>query len=55
MEQAQQEKVYMERLPLVAIITGSTTILSALYSCSLSAITRINASEDTIPIFILSG
>ena len=41
--------------PLVAIITGSTTILFALYSVSLSAIVSISPLEETIPVFTASG
>ena len=45
----------ISREPLVETITGSTTMCSALYSFSLSAITRIRPAEDTMPIFTASG
>jgi len=41
--------------PLVATITGSTTIFPALYSVSLSAITSISSPEATIPVLTASG
>ena len=42
-------------LPLVATMTGSTTIFSALYSISFSAMTLMIAAFDTMPIFTASG
>ena len=45
----------MSFAPLVATITGSTTIFFALYSMSLSAIFSISPLADTIPIFTASG
>ena len=41
--------------PLVATITGSTTIFFALYCFNLSPITSINEASDTIPILTASG
>ena len=41
--------------PLVATITGSTTIFSRWYSFSFFDIIFINSSDDTIPIFTASG
>ena len=41
--------------PLVATITGSTTIFFASYSFSLSAIFMIRPEDETIPIFTASG
>ena len=41
--------------PLVATITGSTTMFSAWYSQSFFAIDLISPVEETIPIFTASG
>ena len=41
--------------PLVATITGSTTIFFAWYSVSLSAIVSISSLDETIPVLIASG
>ena len=41
--------------PLVATMTGSTTILSALYAFNFSAMMRIRGLADTIPILTASG
>ena len=41
--------------PLVATITGSTTMFLALYCFSLSAIVSINSIDETIPVLIASG
>ena len=43
------------REPLVATITGSTTMFLALYCFSLSAITSMRPVEETIPVFTASG
>ena len=45
----------MSFAPLVATITGSTTIFFAWYAVSLSAIVSIRALEETIPVFTASG
>ena len=41
--------------PLVATITGSTTMFFAWYSVSLSAIVSISSLDETIPVLIASG
>ena len=41
--------------PLVATITGSSTIFFALYFTSSYSIASTISEEDTIPIFIASG
>ena len=45
----------MSRAPLVATITGSTTMFRAPYCRSLSAMTAMRAVEDTMPVFTASG
>ena len=45
----------MRRAPLVATITGSTTMFRAPYCRSLSAMTAMRAVEDTMPVFTASG
>ena len=45
----------ISREPDVDTITGSTTTLPAPYFFKLSAITRINSADDTMPIFTASG
>ena len=45
----------IRRDPLVAIITGSTTMFRAWYCFSLSAMTWISPVEDTIPVLTASG
>ena len=45
----------MRREPLVATITGSTTMFLALYCFSLSAITSMRPVEETIPVLTASG
>ena len=45
----------IRREPLVATITGSTTMFFAPYCLSLSAMTWIRAVEETIPVLTASG
>ena len=52
---ASQASSLKSLLPLVATITGSTTMFSALYSLSLAAIVSIMPALDTIPILTASG
>ena len=41
--------------PLVATITGSTTMFFASYPTSLSHMTLMRPDDDTIPVFTASG
>ena len=45
----------ISRAPLVATMTGSTTIFVALYSFRHWAMTLMSSEEETIPIFTASG
>ena len=47
--------VRIRREPLVATITGSTTMFLALYCFSLSAMTSMRPVEETMPVFTASG
>ena len=45
----------IRRAPLVATMTGSTTMFSACHLSRLAAITRMISADDTMPIFTASG